>query len=331
MLSELFGSKIKVVILSEIGRKPYKEFYLNELSKILKIGLGRTKNILDELASSKILEKKRSGNRILFKLNENNPLSFEVIKFANLNALTALNEEFRTTITNFSRSYENILSENLLSIVVFGSVVKGETTKYSDIDILVIVKQKLSEKVREELHKQFSGILDLFTKITEEKIFTEKEFIENYQMGDDFLINVMKDGIIVLDKNNFYSKFLFKGVPKVTKNTIEKKLKLVKEWLDTAFEIYKKHPEVIAPELGIISNHLSRVLLLLSGILPQSKHDIPCQLESIYERKFARVYKKTRKWFDNPPLEVDKEEIWKLLTFLKEKYNECYRKLEEWA
>ena len=67
MLNELFGSKIKVKILSEMGRRPYKEFYLNELSKTLKIGLGRTKTILDDMASSKVLEKRRSGNRILYK------------------------------------------------------------------------------------------------------------------------------------------------------------------------------------------------------------------------------------------------------------------------
>lgn len=331
MLDKLFGSKVKVRILSEIGKRPYKEFYLNELSKTLKIGLGRTKDILDELASFKILNKRRSGNRILFKLNENNNLSFEVVKFANMNALMKLDERFRVAITNFSRAYEITLKENLLSIVVFGSVAKSRATKYSDIDILVIVRQKLGKNIKEELHKVFLDILDIFAKIAEEKIFTEEEFIKNYQTGDDFLINVMRDGIVVFDRNNFYTKFLFRELPKVTKVTIENKLRLVREWLEPSFEIYKKHPEGVAPELGIISNHLSRALLLLNNILPQSKHDIPNQLKTAGEHKLAGVYKKTRGWFDNPPLEVNKEEIWELLTFLKEKHSECSRRLEGWT
>ncbi len=331
MFERLFGSKVGVKVLLEFGRKPHKEFYLNELSKTLKIGLGRTKAILDDLADSKILVKRKSGNRVLFKLNENNSLSFEVIKFANLNALTALNERFRTAVTNFSKDCERILRDNLVSIIVFGSVVKGKATKYSDIDILVIVHKTLTEVARDELHKSFSKILDVFAKITQEVVLTEKEFMEDYERGDDFLFNVMKDGVIVFDRDNFYAKFLFRGLPKITKKTIEHKLYFAKKWLDSISEMFKKNPEVVASQLGVVSNHLSRALLLLNNILPQSRHEIPGQLKNIKENEFAGVYKKTREWFDNPPLEVDEEEAWEILVFLKDKYNECYRRLETWA
>lgn len=330
MLEKLFGSKVGVKILSEMGKNPYKEFYLNELSKNLKIGLGRTKTILDNLVDLNILKKRKSGNRFFLKLNENNPLSFEIIKFANLDALTKLDDDFRYAITNFSNAYENILGDNLLSIIVFGSIAKEEATRCSDIDILVIVKEQPKKGIKEELRRYFSSILDIFSKITEEKIFTEKEFEEKYENGDDFLINIMKDGIIVFDRNFFYSKILLRGLPVITKKTIKIKLDAVKETLDYSLEVYKKHPELIAPGLGIISNHLSRSVLLLNGILPESKHEICDQLKNIKENRLARTYKKTRIWFDNPPLEVNKDDVWDMLNFLKEKYNECYRMLERW-
>ena len=77
--------------------------------------------------------------------------------------------------------------------------------------------------------------------------------------------------------------------------------------------------------------HLARALLLLNGIIPNSKHDIPSQLIEINERKFSSIYKTTRKWFDSPPLDIDKERIWKILMFLKDKHGDCVKKLEEWA
>jgi len=330
MLEKLFGSKIGVKILSEMGKKPYKEFYLNELSKNLKIGLGRTKTILDDFASLNILKRRKDGNRIFFKLNENNLLALEVIKFANLNALTKLNDDFRYSITNFSNKCENILGNNLVSIVVFGSVAKDRANKYSDIDILVVIKEQLKEKIKRQLHEKFSDILDIFSKVAEEKIFTEKEFLERYDYGDDFLINIMKDGIIIFDRN-FYTKFLIKGLPQITKKSIQIKLDVVKERLDYLLEEYKKNPEIVASELGVVSNPLSRAILLVGNILPLSKHEIANQLKNVKEYKLAQIYKKTRAWFDSPPIEVKKEEIWDMLNFLNEKYGECSRKLEKWA
>jgi len=330
MIEEIFASKVATKVLLHIGGKPYKEFYLNEISKELKIGLGRTKTILEDLNKSKILVRRRSGNRLLYKLNENNELSIKIIELANLNAFMKLQETYRIAINRFLKEYENILGENLSSGVIFGSVAKGKAKAWSDIDILVIVGKKLSKKTKDKLHNIFSEIMEIFSKISQEQIYTQTEFMESYNIGDDFLINVMKDGIVIYDKN-FFSKFLIKGIPTVTRKAIEKRLKIVKDWLDSAIEVYRKHPPSVASSLGLISIHLSRAILLLNDVLPSSKYEIPKQLENIGEIKFSKIYKKTREWWESPPLNIDNEEIWKTLNFLKEKYIECYRKLEGWS
>lgn len=330
MMENIFSSRVATKILLHIGRKPYKEFYLNEISKELKIGLGRTKTILEGLNKSKILLMKKSGNRLLYKLNENNDLALKIIELANLNALMELPEIYKTAINRFSKEYETMLGENLTSIVIFGSVARGKAKEWSDIDIFVIVKDDLNKKIKDKLHSIFSDVMEIFSKISQEHVYSQAKFQENYGFGDDFLINVMRDGIIIYDKN-FFNKFLIKGIPNVTKKAIENRLKIAKNWLDLSIEAYKKYPDTVASQLGIISIHLSRALLLVNNVLPGSKYDIPKQLEGIGEAKFSKIYKKTRGWWEQLPLEVDKDEVWKIISFLKEKYIECSRKLEGWS
>lgn len=330
MLEDIFGSKIGTRILLEIGRKPYKEFYLSELSKSLKIGLGRTSTILGDLTKRGILTRRRTGKTVLFTLNRNSSLAFEIIKFANLNAFLEMPEKFRVTVKGFVKRYEEFLGENLLSVIIFGSVVKNRAKAWSDIDILIIVKTQ-PNKLSRKIHDISSEISDVFSQTSEEHFYTEREFSEAYGIGDDFLVNVMRDGVIIFDRDNFFSEYLLRGLPKVTGKAIEKRLKITKEFLDGAFEVYKKIPDSVVSMLGVISIHLSRAILLLNHMQPESKYEIPKQLKLIKEQKFARIYVKTRKWFEEPPCDVNKDEVWNILIFLREKYSECSKKLGEWS
>lgn len=331
MLEDLLGSRVGMKILLEIGRRPYEEFYLGELSKTLGIGMGRAKALLERFENKSVLKSHRSGKTILYKLNKNNPLAPEIIRFAHLNAFMEFPEEYRTSISRFEKRYEQLLGENLVSIIIFGSVARNKARKWSDIDIMVIAKKQPGRKTRESLRNVFSEISQVFSQYSQEHMLTMEQFSEDYKTGSDFLINVIKDGIIVLDRNSFFMEHLLQGLPEVTKKTIQKRLDTAKEYIDNATEMYKKFPDSSASMLGTTSIHLSSALLLLNHVQPESKHEIPKQLESIGERKFAKLYKKTRKWFDEQPLEVDKEEVWKALNLLKEKFSECSKKLEVWS
>ena len=163
----------------------------------------------------------------------------------------------------------------------------------------------------------------------EEHFFTKKQFKSYYDMGNDFLINIMKEGVILYD-TSYFSRYLMKGLPNVTKGAIENRLKIASEFLDPSLEWYEKFPNIVPESLGVASMHISRALLLLNGILPRSKHDVPRQLERMGEVRFSKVYKTTRKWFDSAPLEVKRESVEKALAFLKGKYDECRRELEKW-
>ena len=61
-----------------------------------------------------------------------------------------MDKKVEKIINDFSNDTKNILKENLIAEYLFGSTARSENTDFSDIDILIIVKQ-FDYKTREIL------------------------------------------------------------------------------------------------------------------------------------------------------------------------------------
>jgi len=80
-------------------------------------------------------------------------------------------------------------------IILYGSYVRGEATKDSDIDVLVLIDQSLNPfQVRDSLSDLLFDILleqgELISVIA-----VPEQFFENY--NSPFMLNVRKEGLIV--------------------------------------------------------------------------------------------------------------------------------------
>lgn len=127
---------------------PYKEAYIRELSKKLKISPFATKKYADILVrEGLILDEKRANLRYL-KANTNN------LFYKHLKVSYSLRQLLKSGLIEFLKN--NLV--NITSIVLFGSLAKGNDTDESDIDILIIGKQKhLSlSKFEDELDKEIT-------------------------------------------------------------------------------------------------------------------------------------------------------------------------------
>ncbi|MBI2675181.1 MAG: nucleotidyltransferase domain-containing protein [Candidatus Aenigmarchaeota archaeon] len=329
MIEKMF-SRVGFRILLAISKRPYEEYYLNKLSKELGVGLGRTSELLQQFERNRLLTRRSDGNRIVYRLNKNNPFTFRLIELSNMDRLFSLPERFRTSVSRLKDTYKEILRDNLVSVVVFGSVSKGSATKWSDIDILVIVEQEVQKQTADELKEAEHEISDVFSEMSQVFLQTKKQFTDNYEIGDDFLINIMQDGIVVFDKDSFFAYYLLNGIPQVTKKSIRMRLRFADERLKEAREMYRKFPDSSPSFLSTIAIHLCRAVLLLNNIIPGSKHDIPSQLRQIGETKLSSAYKVTRKWWDEGVLDVTRPEIEKVLNLFEQKYKEASKRLEDW-
>ncbi len=99
-------------------------------------------------------------------------------------------------VSLFSQRVKALLKDNLLLIKLFGSKVRGDYSKDSDIDILLILKQK-DYALRERIYDILLDIdLEFDPKISL-KIFSMAEIKKNKELGSPFIFNVEQEGILL--------------------------------------------------------------------------------------------------------------------------------------
>jgi len=130
-----------VKVLKYFFENPYQEVYLRDLSRKLKLSPFAVKKYSDFLIKAGLIKDEKKANLRYFKANIYS-LLFKHLKIA-WNIDKIVKSGLIKTITNKSQSVS--------SIVLFGSVAKGEDTKESDIDLVVIGSKKYIDVSEVEL------------------------------------------------------------------------------------------------------------------------------------------------------------------------------------
>lgn len=193
--------KSKQKILATILRNP--GIHVNALMRIVG-SLRNIKGILNELEKTNLIHSNYVGNtRQLFPIL-NNSLSvstFELIEEQEKNN-TATKLPIIKKIINRIDLFKKIFSNNLVSIVLFGSIARGHLTKESDIDILFIVKKEDTTQ-KNKIIKLFQTIsLNIEREITP-LIIEEKEFKKQLTQANSFAGQVQKERIILYNTKQF--------------------------------------------------------------------------------------------------------------------------------
>jgi len=155
---------------------PYQEVYLRELSKKLKISPFAIKKYCDILLKEKLINEERKANLRYFKPNTSN-LFFKQLKVANNIYLIQ-----KFGLIEFLK--ENVA--NVSSIILFGSIAKGEDDEKSDVDLLIIGKDSYLDlsKFEDELGKEITL-----------HIFSWSEWNRKAKEDNPFYFEVISEGI----------------------------------------------------------------------------------------------------------------------------------------
>ncbi len=273
MLYDNILTKAGTAVLRALCRHPYRDFYPSELAKASGISITHVLRLLAELKKLNVVSEKRAGKRGRFRLDIENMLTAKLIGLFSLERRMELPPSFRAPIEEFVKKMRAKAS----SIILFGSVAKGLQNKESDIDLFIISKD--AKKSKEETRKIMEELFGFYQLLIEEHIFSEKEFDSMHRKGNDLLINLIKDGIILHD-NGFYLHYL-KKLPEPSKELVADILELAKQSLKTAEKIISiSHEDAIEP-LRKVARDCCRALLLINGVVPGSKHEIAEQVAKI--------------------------------------------------
>lgn len=135
-------------IIKFFTESPYQEIYLRQLAKKLKLSPFATKKYADLLIQENLILEERKANLRYFKANTQG-LFYKHLKIA-LN----INKIEKSNLIKFIKEKVS----NVSSIILFGSMARGEDEKNSDIDLVVIGKDKYLDlsKFEEILDKEIN-------------------------------------------------------------------------------------------------------------------------------------------------------------------------------
>ncbi len=114
-----------------------------------------------------------------------------------------LNETYQKAAREFADRVVSTLGDDVDSIVLYGSVARGEAKEDSDIDILVVspdehsVRERLSH-IRNDMDSE-SNYRFLISLI----IYSRDHFLWLRNNGSPFISDIVRDGMIIHDNGTF--------------------------------------------------------------------------------------------------------------------------------
>ncbi|MDI6752510.1 MAG: nucleotidyltransferase domain-containing protein [bacterium] len=109
--------------------------------------------------------------------------------------LVYLNKKEKRVMMSFVKELREKLSGKVVSIRLFGSKVRGDFTKDSDIDIFVLVKKRkgIKDKVRDIAADYFFDTNIPLAPV----VYNLSEYKRNKELGSFFFESVEREGIVL--------------------------------------------------------------------------------------------------------------------------------------
>ena len=155
--------RLELKIVDLLARNLEKKFTINEVAKVLKEHYSLVHRIVSRLFKKRIISKEKIGRAYICSLNldnENTPILIQLSEADKRDNFLNSDKELKLILEDFAKSVESHV--NITSIVLFGSYAKRTAIKESDIDILLISREKAGiDKVTREIYAKYGKEINI--------------------------------------------------------------------------------------------------------------------------------------------------------------------------
>jgi len=207
-MSELLTPKV-ILILKTMSKDLSKWYYTRELAKLSKVSLGIVSSEFRKLAREGLVLQKTEGQEKYYKLNLANSRTRKLCELFEIDKRERFYKENRRlawVLEDFTKKVSDFAPE-VQSVILFGSVARGQTTARSDIDVLVLAPN--SEE------KEFKSLMDSVDRLANEVngrypsrlvpvVMMTKDFEQSIKDRKRFATDVLEDGIALFGQEKYY-------------------------------------------------------------------------------------------------------------------------------
>lgn len=203
-LEDILGKEAKIKILRSLFDKP-TSYTRKELEEETGLSTGAVHSALKDLQRNEIVaELKGKGKKRFYKANKNgNPIVRSLSELFNQEKFSEREESIPShhwnRLAGVTKTLRKTLGDELLRVILFGSLARGEATPDSDIDLLIVLKEvpenDIRNVVRPKLRSKWDADFSLLVRSQEQLDEMRKEGTALYE-------EIQRDGTVIYRKKN---------------------------------------------------------------------------------------------------------------------------------
>jgi len=174
-LDNILNSKSKIAIIRLfVSKTPDFKATGREVAKLISFSAPAAHAALKELFNQGVLKLDNIGKQHIYSVNNDNRIVQKILKPMFKEEVSLKGELKDFIVKQINKAG---IKKNILSVILYGSLQRGETHDKSDVDIAVIIKNKKDKKEIEEkflneisveFYKYFKAHLDTYIKTKDE-------------------------------------------------------------------------------------------------------------------------------------------------------------------
>jgi len=184
-IDKIFGSRVKVDLLRTLYKFGNKKWTIRELASFNNRDHSTINYAINELEEMNLINLERHGKSTLITLNANS-ISIKLLGIFDLE---------KNTLSNLISDIKKILNNKVISCILFGSIARKEERPNSDIDLLIITKNRRS--IQNLIYDEQKYFIEKYGNVIMAQIFTRKQFNKNLP----FVKTIGKDYILIMGED----------------------------------------------------------------------------------------------------------------------------------
>lgn len=197
------SSNTRTELLRLLQSRPRRRLYVREIHRILGGSIGTLHRELRRLEAVGAVFSERVGNLKFYFANPDYPMlrkdlgrEERLLAAAPLSGLRYLRPNELAALERAIHAAKAVFGPAIMSISVFGSKVRGDSGPESDLDVLIVLRERDLAQI-DQFYRVLLDIELAHAARLSFKIMSDREYLKNQELGSPFVEAIRREGVAI--------------------------------------------------------------------------------------------------------------------------------------